>query len=135
VDTGINALKELSNALPFIGGAANTGIDSVAGLVDAFDELKTKAKNAITNADVTLKDVVDSLDGLSMSPSGVLTTLSLGATTSYRGSAAINSDTDGLLEMLVDLHFQAAASKSYSFNIGSAGEALGISLTGSITGA
>ena len=134
-ESATGALKALSNALPFIGGAANTGIDSVAGLTNAFSELVTKAKTALNSGDSTLKDVVTALDGLSLSPTGPLTTLSLAASTSYRGAAVDAPGTTGLLEMLLDLHFQASASKSYSFDIGSAGENLGISLAGSITGA
>jgi hypothetical protein len=130
-ESGANAIKELGNALPFIGGAAN-GIGDVAGLTDAFTQLATKAKAALNNGDTTLKDIVDALNGLSLSPpaGSPLTTLSLSASTSYRGAEA-----DNLLEMLVDMHFQAAASKTYAFDIGQAGENLGISLTGSITGA
>ena len=76
---------------------------------------------------------VADLDGLSISTAGPIDTISLSAGSSYRGESAILSN-PGRLEMLVDLHFQAAANgQSFSFDIGSAGENLGISLTGSIS--
>lgn len=129
IQDGADAFSALFNQLPLIGGAADGSIAGLTGLTDAFSDIVSKAKTALS-AQTTLSAVATALNGLS-SPGAPFDIWSFTVTTDYRGSDAA-SDPTGSLELLLDVALSAQINETFSIDLGEEGAFLGMNIDADI---